>query len=98
MSNGFSVGAERVCLIWTAVVKNLPHNSSRRAKNVMDSSTRWDRRTQGVRRLSTRPDVSYFFTRLINCCKSNKCCGLYVFFDHLDSGSNSTPTKYPISR
>jgi hypothetical protein len=40
MSNGFSVGAERVCLIWTAVVKNLPHNSSRRAKNVMDSSTK----------------------------------------------------------
>ena len=27
MSNGFSVGAERVCLIWTAVVKNLPHKS-----------------------------------------------------------------------
>jgi hypothetical protein len=26
-------------LIWTLVVKNLPHNSSRRAKHVMDSST-----------------------------------------------------------
>ena len=43
MSNGFSVGAERVCLIWTAVVKNLPHNPSRRAENVMDSSTRFFR-------------------------------------------------------
>jgi hypothetical protein len=32
MSNGFSVGAERVCLIWTAVVKNLPHIAASRKR------------------------------------------------------------------
>ena len=41
---------------------------------------------------------THFFEGATKVCKSNRCCGRNAFFDHLNEASNSTPTKYPISR
>jgi len=35
----------------------------------------------------------HVFEFATSACKSNKCCGLNAFFDHLNEASNSTPTK-----
>jgi hypothetical protein len=64
------------------------------------SSPRRPRRSSGrrVRAAQRRPPHFHFLEGTTRVSKSNKCCGLNAFFDHLNEGSNSTPTKYPISR
>ena len=49
----------------------------------------------GDRRLAC---AGYFRPGATSVCRSSRCRGLKAFFDHLNEASNSTPTKYPISR